>query len=517
MSISRRSVLGLAAAGLAGSALSFGLLEKQPKGLRGWSRPKTRAPKNIIFCVVDGMATQVLSLADHYSQHHYGKASYWASILDDPRMTTGWQDTASLSSVVTDSAAASSTWGSGRRIWNGMLNMYPDKTALAPIGQLLRTKGMKTGLVTTTTITHATPAGFTVSIVSRDLEPLIAEEYLKVGPDVLLGGGDKFFDASKRKDGKDLYGAFAKAGYEVVKDRAALKASKGDKVLGIFDSSHLPFSVDRDNSPAMAEKVPTLAEMTRIAIDKLKGSKEGFLLQIEGGKVDHAGHGTDVAGQVHDQLAFEEAVRVAIEFAERDGDTLVIITADHATGGPSLNGAGEEYADSLKAADTIAGMKCSLPTLIATMGLKPKADRVADVVASKYGIKLKKEEAETMADILNGKSPFAFSEFLSGSSQGLSVVLGNYSKVLYTSGNHTAEYVPVTAFGPWSESLGGLTRNVDFNEVILATRGIENKNPTMDYATAAKHMEKLKETMDAEWFAFNASHDDECSCHVHIN
>src|SRR5688500_9496399 len=153
MKFTRRQLLATGAAGLAGCALAGPTKETATKG------PAKKA-KNIIFCVADGMAAQTMSIGDQFQKLTAGKSSYWAWLMEQDGVVNGLQETRSLSSVVTDSSAASSTWGSGRRIWNGQVNMYPDGTALRTLHDLMHDAGMRTGLVTTTTITHATPAGF---------------------------------------------------------------------------------------------------------------------------------------------------------------------------------------------------------------------------------------------------------------------------------------------------------------------------------------------------------------------
>ena len=507
MNLSRRSLLTIGAAGVASSAIPFSMA-----GQNGQWRGKR--PRNIIFMVADGMSHQTVAICDEYQKLALGKtSSYWAALMDRPDVFTGLQETRSLSSVVTDSAAAASTWGSGRRIMNGMINMFPDKTNLRTLTGLMLEAGVKVGLVTTTTMTHATPSGFAINILDRDLEALIAEQHLTSGVSVLLGGGDKFFSASKRKDKKDMYAEFEKKGFKVVKDRDGVLNLKADKILGIFSDSHIPYSIDRDNDPELQRTVPTLAEMAHTAIENLKGSSKGFLLQIEGGKVDHAGHANDTAAQVHDQMAFEDAVKVAIEFAEKDGNTLVIITADHATGGPSLNGAGNEYFDATKGLVSVAKHKSSYGPLTDAFGKTATTQSVQDAVEAKLGIQLKAKEAEIISDAFNGKSIFADLELQGGKLSALALVLQNYTKIGWTSLNHTSEHVLVSAFGPGSEQVRGLTKNVEFFDMMLAAKGLKWSNPSMTLEDALKNMEKMKASIDPEWFAFYSSTDDECFGH----
>ena len=507
MSVSRRSLLTLGAAGLASIPLAR-IEAFEPQKWKG------KRPKNIIFCVADGMALQVVTMANHYQQMTEGKHSFWTELMERPDVATGLQDTRSLSSIVTDSAAAAGAWGSGRRQWNGQINVYPDGTKLRTLYNIAQEAGVKTGLVTTTTITHATPSGFAVVIDNRDREADIAAQHLTNNVDVLLGGGDKFFNAEKRKDKRDLYKEFAAKGYQVVKDRNSLLGLKSGKILGIFSDSHVPFSVDRMNDVSIQTQVPTLAEMAKTAIENLKGGKNGFILQIEGGKVDHAGHANDIAGQIHDQIAFEDAVKVAIEFAEKDGETLVIITSDHATGGPSLNGAGEEYGDTTKGFASVAGIKASFGPIFDAIGKKPTAGMVQDVIREKMTYGLKEAEAQAIADTIQGKSPFGLLDLQKAPQSVLALILQNYHKVGYTSLNHTSDHVLVSAFGPGSQYCHGMTNNFEFFNIMLAAKGLKHENPPqMTFEEAAKHMEKNKDAVFAELEPWQTSED--FSCHQH--
>jgi alkaline phosphatase len=515
MKLSRRSLLSVGAAGVVAGSISLpGLVSAQQSDFKiGDRKWKGRRPKNIIFCVADGMATQMVSMSDYFQQLVKGNPSYWSQLLQRDDVHSGWQDTRSLSSIVTDSAAAASTWGSGRRIWNGQLNMFPDGTELRTLTSILLEAGVKVGLVTTTTMTHATPSGFSVNCHSRDLEALIAEKHLKSGVSILLGGGNKFFAADKRKDKRDLYGDFANQGFKVVKDRDSLLGLKADKILGIFSDSHLPFSVDRDHDANLQKSVPTLAEMAQVAIDNLKGNKNGFLLQIEGGKVDHGCHANDISAALFDQIAFEEAVKVAIEFAEKDKNTLVIITSDHACGGPSLNGAGDEYFDTTKGLVSIAQHKNSYGSLVDKMGKTPSTSLVQDLFAGSYGYKITVLEAQLIADTVAGKAPLGVLQLQNSVNSVLALVLQNYTKVGFTSNNHTNEQVMVTAYGPGSQHVLGLTYNIEFFDLMLAAKGLQWSNPKMNFEDAKRAMAKMKANLDPEIHAMYGAHDDECSCH----
>jgi len=168
--MSRRGFLGRTG-GLASVAGSLDVLNAANKS--------GATPRNIVFMVADGMSPSVLPLAEHFSQLVRGKGLLWRALIDRPEAAHGLMDMASLDSVTTDSSAASSSWGSGARIFNGWLNMLPDGTKLTPIAAIARDRGRRVGLVTTTTVTHATPAGFVAAQKTRNDEGDIALQYLR--------------------------------------------------------------------------------------------------------------------------------------------------------------------------------------------------------------------------------------------------------------------------------------------------------------------------------------------------
>lgn len=483
--LSRRQILGLGVAGATFAALPT----LSPASLG--QKPRKKA-KNIIFMVADGMAMSVPTMADHFQQLTTGKGSYWSWLQKQDFATNGLQDTRSLNSVVTDSSAASSSWGSGVHIWNSMVNMLADGTELTCIGRILQDKAkMRTGLVTTTTITHATPAGFAVSTYDRDDEALIATKLLDSGMFVLMGGGDKYFSPELRKDKMDLYAKFGEKVYAIAKDRAAaLSHAKDQPLLGIFSNGHLPYSIDRNHSAEIANKVPTLAEMTAKAIEMLKRGKDGFLLQVEGGRVDHAGHSNDFGAQIYDQIAFEEAVKVAVEFALKDNETLVIITSDHATANPGLNGIGEEYIDSTEALKRLAQMTSSYEAMNKELTASKTADAVRDLLKSKLGVELSKAHAEFLGSAMNGESPLKGHKLYGSLTSQLGLILGNYTGVGWTSGAHTSDFVRVSAVGPGSELFKGITQNIHFFDAMLAHRGLKHTNPSMSLEEAKPYWDK---------------------------
>src|SRR5690606_580015 len=159
--------------------------------------------KNIIFLVSDGMSSGTLSMADQFLYRSTGQRSNWMKLYQENLVSRSLMETASANSIVTDSAAASSSWGGGIRVNNGSLNVNADGSTNLPILQKFKKTGKKVGCVSTVPITHATPAGFCIATSSRNDQDKIAEMYLSVGFDVMLGGGANYFSAASRKDKKD--------------------------------------------------------------------------------------------------------------------------------------------------------------------------------------------------------------------------------------------------------------------------------------------------------------------------
>jgi alkaline phosphatase len=212
--------------------------------------------------------------------------------------------------------------------------MSPDgKNKYLSILEASKNKGMATGLVATSTITHATPASFASHVGSRKGEDDIAIQLLENKVNVLFGGGKQFFipqsaQGSKRKDDRDLLAEAKAAGYAFVETNDDLKSAQEPFLLGLFQLDAL-----KTDPPE-----PTLAELTDKAIETLSKNKKGFFLMVEGSQIDWACHANNFDDTIKQTILFDEAVGKVIDFALRDKQTLVIVTADHETGGLSIKG-----------------------------------------------------------------------------------------------------------------------------------------------------------------------------------
>lgn len=281
--------------------------------------------KNVIFVIGDGNGlAQITS-----GQYELVGKDGWLQIQRPP--ITGIVRTPAADNLITDSAAGATAYSCGVKTNNGMIGQLPDGTHCKTILEIVQEMGYSTALVATSTITHATPASYASHVVSRQMQDVIAEQYLTSNVDVLLGGGLEFFipqteEGSSRKDDRNLLPEFEENGYQVLKSSEDLMNSNSDKLLGLFDLKGLPSE----------NRAPTLSEMTSKALSIVEKNDTGFFMMVEGSQIDWAGHANDVDYVKREVQDFDDALKVIFDFAENDGETLVIITADHETGGMTI-------------------------------------------------------------------------------------------------------------------------------------------------------------------------------------
>ncbi len=430
--------------------------------------------RNIIFLVSDGMSSGTLTLGDLMLRRRDGRASNWVKLYDRPDIRRGLMDMASRNAVVTCSAAASSSWGCGYRVNNGVVNWGPNDEQYTPVLKYFRDAGKGTGLVTTTTITHATPAGFSANVPNRGMQETIAEQYLERRYDVLLGGGNLFYHKYLRSDGRDLYADYENADYHVVRQKGNLFNIPNDekRLLGIFYDGHVPYTLDHINTKEYRENVPTLAEMTQIALNRLSKNKNGFIMQVEGGRVDHAAHSNDVGGLIFDQIAFDDAVGVAVEFANENPDTLVIVTTDHGNANPGLNGVGSGYEGSNVNFDRIQEFKHTSNWILGGLSEESTTSQIRERVEEATGIQITGKEAVALQDSYRNMF-YAVYPMMNRPSAVMGQILANYTSVNWIGSSHTADYVELAAFGPGSEAIGAFTENTRLFEVMTEAAGVE--------------------------------------------
>lgn len=319
------------------------------------------APKNVLFFLGDGMGLTTMTATRIYKVGEDGELTM------DTLPETAFVKTFSRNSQVTDSAPSMAAYMTGVKMDNEVLSMTAETTAYDPLTlndfvtgadstcaasngkpvttmlELAKAAGMGTGVVTTTRITHATPAATYAHLCHRDGENTIAAQMvpggvgynvaLGDGIDVVLGGGLRHFlpkgPGSSRSDARDLVAEMKAKGYAYAANKSEFdKLPANGKVLGLFTYSHMAYDLDRDGT-----KEPSLAEMTAKSIDQLKGNAKGFFLMVEGGRIDHALHETTARKALQDAAAFDDALKVAIDKMKViDPDlknTLIVVTADH--------------------------------------------------------------------------------------------------------------------------------------------------------------------------------------------
>jgi len=238
--------------------------------------------------------------------------------------------TTSSPSGITDSAASATAMATGALTWNGRVGLDLDEQPVQNLVELAKEYGMATGIVTTTRISHATPACFVAHVKSRGQYQDIAKQMVALRPDVMLGGGRADFEA--REDDRNLSEELQGAGYDYVQTAAELASSNPAEhphLLGLFADSHLTYRSDR----APDSELPYLKDMAVAALERLDADPEGFFLMVEGGRIDHAGHQNNVVRSIGETLGFEDTVAAVRQWADGRDDVTILVSADHETGG----------------------------------------------------------------------------------------------------------------------------------------------------------------------------------------
>ena len=281
-------------------------------------------PRNIILMIGDGMGLSQISAAMFLNDNHLELEHF---------PVVGLQKTHAANDLVTDSAASATAMACGVKTYNGAIGVDVNKKPVKSILEEAKANGLAVGLVTTTTIVHATPAAFIAHVEQREMYEEIALELLKTPVDFFIGGGKKYFDR-RQMDDYDLYRELQNSGY-VVSDyfRKELSEISFDhqKKFAYFtaDDDPLPVAQGRDY-------LPLASRLATGFLDK-RGREKGFFLMIEGGQIDWGGHAHDADYIISEVLDFNRAIAEVLQFAREDGKTLVIVTADHETGGFAIN------------------------------------------------------------------------------------------------------------------------------------------------------------------------------------
>jgi alkaline phosphatase len=264
--------------------------------------------------------------------------NYWSaarmalpSLAIEAMPVVGLVGTESSNRRVTDSAAGATAFASGVKTYNGAIGVTPDTTEVETVLERAEARGKATGLVATSTITHATPAAFAAHVPSRNMHNAIAAQLAEADVEVMLGGGRVFFDPASRPDEVDLLERLRRKG--TVVDSAA-----GLEGLDLSNVDRLYGFIAEQQPPAAARRAPALATLTGMALEILARDEDGFFLMVEGSQIDWRGHDNAPFSELIPELRdFNGAVAEALAFQEKRPNTLVIVLADHETGGLALH------------------------------------------------------------------------------------------------------------------------------------------------------------------------------------
>jgi len=278
-----------------------------------------KTPKNVIFLIGDGMGI---------AQVYAGMVANGNKLALERCTYSGFSKTYSSSNFTTDSGAGGTALACGVKTKNGMIGMNSDSVAVVSILEEAEKNSLATGIVVACAVTHATPATYIAHQVNRDMYDEIAADYLKTDIDVFIGGGRKYFE--QRADGRNLTEELKAKNYQIAYNIADVKAVKTGKLAGLLYE---------DQNPGMPDRGTMLPDATVAAIDILEHNTKGFFLMVEGSQIDWACHDNNAGQEIKEMLDFDETIGRVLDYAKKTGNTLVIITADHETGGMTiLNG-----------------------------------------------------------------------------------------------------------------------------------------------------------------------------------
>ena len=403
------------------------------------------APKNVIYMIGDGMGP-AYTTAYRYFKDDPTTKSVEQTVFDT--MLTGMARTyPDDHTVVTDSAASATALSSGHKSYNGAIAVDTDKKPLKTMLEIAKQRGMTTALLATSQINHATPASFAAHNESRNNYDEIANDYIdnkiagKLPVDLMLGGGTKYFI----RDDRNLVDEFKAAGYQYGDDIQNLDQITQLPAIGLYAAKGLPFALD--------ENPTRLTKLTSKALDLLDNqNKDGFFVMIEGSQIDWCGHANDIACAMAEMDDFASAIEKAKAYVDKNKDTLLVITADHSTGGLTLGAHGQYKWE----ADVVHGVKATAGTitqhLLESDDLKSVWNKYTNIAFTPEN-KIKLEQAKSMGDkALN---------------LAVKSIISDTSFTGWTTGGHTAVDVQVFAYGKGSEQFVGSQNNTDIADKLI--------------------------------------------------
>jgi alkaline phosphatase len=431
--------------------------------------------RNVIFLVADGFGS---AAAGAYRAFQGGAPPLWEEGAQ-ALVRTGSAD-----NPVTDSAAAATAYATGVKTYNGGVGVDPDGMALPSLIDLAEDAGKTTGIVSTAAITDATPAAFAANALDRDDEAGIAQQYVDLGQlDLMLGGGRASFAADADGDGISTLDEAVAAGFTTVSTAEEMAAATGERLLGLFGDGSLSAPIGNGAFGERAQGEPTLAAMTEVALSRLSDDPDGFFLLVEEEATDDAGHANDAASMMAAARSYEDALRVALDFAAENPDTLVISVADHETGGMTL-----EF-DPPRTPAIYAGFTAGYAEILAAMQAAAFPTD-ADPALVLAGVNA------TVADLTGGAVALTGAELAAilaaapaDASRLLASMLNDRGGVEFSTTNHTAADVMLSAWGAGAGLRGGVIENTEVAAWVAEAAGLSFPGPEVPETAPVTAME----------------------------
>ena len=420
-------------------------------------------PKYIFYFIGDGMGPSHVLATELYLGELQGVIGRPQKLVFTQFPESAFVTTFSASNGVTDSAASGTALSTGYKTSNGRIGTDADGNDIYSVAFDAKNAGMAVGIATTVCINHATPSAFYAHNNSRNNYNEIAQWMLEADYDFYAGGDAKCTTEQRN----DLYGRAEKQGYTIARgyDDYKSKAKKAEKMM-LYQKNvaeEVPYAIDRTKDDL------TLAQITKAGIDFLskKNKKEGFFMMVEGGKIDYASHRDDAATMIHEVLDFNAAIEEAYEFYKKHKDeTLIIVTADHETGGIVLGYTGQYKLD-LK---VLESQKVSVDNLVAMLeSLKETTwGKVNEMVKENVGVEPRgnhsaDDAVEMTHDLANRIAYDAIYD------------LNRKALISWASGNHSGTFVPLFAIGEGADRFNGVIDNTDIPLTIMEFLGIDIK------------------------------------------
>ncbi|MDO5041105.1 MAG: alkaline phosphatase [Peptoniphilus sp.] len=421
--------------------------------------------KNVILMIPDGMNVESVTTARWLSNDFELAFDF---------MATGLVKTNNSNTPIADSAPAGTAMATGVKTQSPYIATRPEKGGMPgaedfdenkknyPLATVLEgaeRKGKSTGIISTSNIQHATPADFSSHHPNRNNYEDLGEQQIYQGMEVVLGAGSKYLEGDRRADGEDLIAEIKNLGYEYVTNTAAMKAAQGDKLFGLFAPGSLNYSMDRD-----PEVEPSLAEMTDKALDVLSKNEKGFFLMVEGSQIDWAAHANDPVGIKSEVLAFDEAVKVAVDFANANKDTVIIVASDHGTGGMTFgnNNISSGYDKAPLESFTKLIHAAKLTGQGFAQKLNEDKSNIAELFKETYGFDLTAEEVQSIKDAKDIQMAVGH-------------IISDKSNIGWTTGGHVGGDVGLYCYSTAKDAklLTGTVHNKDIGQYIEALLGLD--------------------------------------------